>query len=47
VGTDLISPGELEEMGISELLESEDVQLLEALELLNALPTAEVSDTVK
>ena len=51
VGTNLISPGELEEMDVNELLESEDAQLLEALELLNALPvadtTAEAKDTVK
>ena len=51
VGTDLISPGELEEMDVNELLKSEDAQLLEALELLNALPvsdsTAEAIETVK
>jgi carboxyl-terminal processing protease len=44
-GTDLIAPGELEEMTIAELLESEDKQLLKALELLGSTP--EISLTEK
>ncbi len=51
VGTNLISPSELEQLEVSELLESEDEQLLKALELLNALPVVNTSmetvDTVK
>ncbi len=45
VGTDLVSPGDLEEMTKSELLQSEDSQLLKALELLNVLPASFVVET--
>ena len=38
VGTDLLSPLELKELTVTELLESEDAQLLKALDLLEALP---------
>jgi carboxyl-terminal processing protease len=38
IGTDLLFPRDLEELTVEELLESEDGQLLKALELLNALP---------
>ena len=38
VGANLIAPMELEEMTVAELLESEDLQLLKALEVLDALP---------
>ena len=38
VGANLIAPTELEEMTVAELLESEDLQLLKALEVLDALP---------
>ncbi len=38
VGSDLLSPLELEEMTAAELLQSEDTQLLKALEQLDALP---------
>jgi carboxyl-terminal processing protease len=37
MGTDLLSPGQVQEMSPAELLESEDAQLLKALELLDAL----------
>lgn len=39
MGADLLSPAELAEMSVAELLTSEDEQLLEALEQLDALPT--------
>jgi C-terminal processing protease CtpA/Prc len=35
---DLLQPREVEGMTVADLLESEDVQLLKALELLGALP---------
>lgn len=38
IGTDLISPDDLEEMTIPDLLASPDAQLLKALELFEALP---------
>ncbi len=38
IGADLLSPGEVEELTVAELLTSEDAQLLKALELLGALP---------
>lgn len=38
MGTDLLSPGQVEDMTLEELLESEDAQLLKALELLDAIP---------
>jgi len=38
MGTDLLSPGQVKDMTLEALLESEDAQLLKALELLNALP---------
>lgn len=38
IGANLLSPGELEELTVAELLASEDTQLLKALELLGALP---------
>ena len=40
---DLITVGELEELTVDELLASEDLQMLKALEVLDALPE---SDTV-
>jgi len=40
VGSDLITPTELEELTVSSLLSSEDEQLLKALELLDVLPQA-------
>jgi carboxyl-terminal processing protease len=40
IGADLIAPAELNEMRVVELLGSEDLQLLKALEVLNALPQA-------
>ncbi len=40
VGADLISPTELEDLTVPDLLGSEDKQLLKALELLNVLPQA-------
>ena len=40
VGADLIAPAELEELSVAELLDSEDKQLLKALELLDVLPHA-------
>ncbi len=43
VGADLISPFELEDLTLSELLNSEDKQLLKALELLDALPQNQLS----
>ena len=41
-GKNLLSPFELKEMTVAELLASEDVQLLEALEVLNAVPQSNV-----
>jgi carboxyl-terminal processing protease len=38
ISTDLIGPEALEEMTVDDLLNSEDAQLLKALELLDALP---------
>jgi carboxyl-terminal processing protease len=38
IGTRLLSPSVVEELSVEELLESEDAQLLKALELLDALP---------
>ena len=38
IGTRLLSPGVVEELTVQEFLESEDTQLLKALELLDALP---------
>ncbi len=38
VGADLLSPLELKELTVTELLESEDAQFLKALDLLEALP---------
>jgi carboxyl-terminal processing protease len=38
IGTSLLSPGVIEELSVEELLESEDAQLLKALELLDAVP---------
>jgi C-terminal processing protease CtpA/Prc len=38
IGTRLLSPGVVESLTVEELLESEDAQLLKALELLEALP---------
>jgi C-terminal processing protease CtpA/Prc len=38
IGTELIYPSLAEEMTVEELLESEDAQVLKALELLDALP---------
>ena len=40
VAADLLSADELEEMTAQEVLESEDAQLLKALELLGELPVA-------
>jgi carboxyl-terminal processing protease len=37
-GADLLLPGEVEDLTVAELLESEDSQLLQALELLGATP---------
>ena len=39
IGTPLISPDVVEDMSVDELLESQDAQLLKALELLDALPS--------
>lgn len=41
-GSDLLSPAELKEMTVVELLVSEDTQLLEALDILNAVPQSGV-----
>jgi carboxyl-terminal processing protease len=41
IGTPLLAPGVIEELTVEELLESEDAQLLKALELLDALPEIE------
>lgn len=41
ITADLLSADELEEITVDELLDSEDLQLLKALELLEALPEAE------
>lgn len=38
IGTDLLSPMDVEELTVTGLLESEDAQVLKALELLDALP---------
>jgi carboxyl-terminal processing protease len=46
-GTDLISPFELDELTVVELLDSEDAQLLKALELLDALPQVDLSSSDK
>ena len=43
IGADLIAPIELEELTVPELLNSEDKQLLKALELLDALPQASIN----
>jgi carboxyl-terminal processing protease len=43
IGADLLSPLELREATVSNLLESEDAQLLKALELLEALPELQTS----
>ncbi len=40
-GTNLLAPGEIKELSTTELLATEDAQLLKALELLEALPQAE------
>jgi carboxyl-terminal processing protease len=42
IGTDLISPIELEELAVADLLSSEDAQLLKALETLDALPQVSI-----
>lgn len=39
-GSDLLAPGEVETLTVPELLNSEDAQLLKALEVLGALPEA-------
>ncbi len=41
LGTPMLYPDELEELTVDELLESEDVQMLKALELLDALPESQ------
>jgi carboxyl-terminal processing protease len=38
IGTELLYPSTIEDLTVAELLESEDTQVLEALELLDALP---------
>ena len=38
IGTDIITPMDIEELTVAELLKSEDAQVLKALELLDALP---------
>ncbi len=38
LGTEMLFPSDLKELTVEELLESEDTQVLKALELLNALP---------
>ena len=38
IGTELIYPSLAEDLTVEELLESEDAQVLKALELLDALP---------
>ncbi len=38
IGTDLLSPMDVKELTVTELLKSEDAQVLKALELLDALP---------
>jgi carboxyl-terminal processing protease len=38
VGAIMVTPADLETLSVTELLASEDVQLLKALEILNALP---------
>ena len=43
VGTDLLTANELEEMTAEEVLNSEDVQLLKALELLDETPVADAA----
>ncbi len=42
-GTAPLQPGEVEELTITELLESDDLQLLKALELLEALPGRDIA----
>jgi carboxyl-terminal processing protease len=44
VGADLLAPMELDELTVAELLASEDKQLLEALEELNALPVVSAEE---
>ena len=39
VGTEFLQPREAKDLTVSELLQSQDIQLLKALELLGALPT--------
>jgi carboxyl-terminal processing protease len=39
LGTNLLAPAQVEDLTVPELLNSEDAQLLKALELLNALPS--------
>ncbi len=46
-GADLVSPFELDELTVTELLASEDAQLLKALELLDALPQVDLSSSDK
>ena len=43
MGAATLQPGELQEMTAGELLESDDLQLLKALELLEALPAGDVA----
>jgi carboxyl-terminal processing protease len=43
IEADLLSPDEIEEMALEELTESEDVQLLQALEMLGAVPEGTVA----
>ena len=38
IGADIITPMDVEALTVTELLESEDAQVLKALELLDALP---------
>jgi carboxyl-terminal processing protease len=38
VGADLLSPDEIRDLSVTEVLKSEDAQLLKALELLDAFP---------
>ena len=40
IGTELLYPSTIEDLSVDELLESEDAQVLKALELLEALPEA-------
>ena len=43
MGTATLQPGEVRELTANELLESEDLQLLKALEILGAVPAGEVA----